>query len=271
MEPEEKNKKFNNIVSRVLLTAAGVVAELFAVSLIVAKPLTVTFILLGLLLVSTIYTLDFYKEYKSQISVNQRRWLSLVLFVIFILFLILVYSFHDFWLSIVSLALLILGTLYDPYFKRLTKIVIGFKDYFVIICFNLFLLIYLIWSHTNLNGVLFILLFALTRDFVNVSYCDIKDISPDKQKGLLTLVNVLGINKLIKIQGLVSLLSVIILILAVYLGYLPQLVYGLIIPVVITYVLILASHKRKSYSASNVDYEYYFWLIFIFIAKLVIR
>lgn len=267
---ERKNSKFYNILSRVVFTAAGAIAELYAVSLLLNKPLPIKFILLFLFLVIPIYGLDFLREYKHQITSWQRHLLNAIIIMIFLAFSYILFSINNFWVLVISVLLMLLGILYDPYFKSLTKTIVGFKDFFVIFCFDLFLLVYLLWAEPGTAAVLTILTFAITRDFVNITYCDIKDIGPDKQKGLATFATTMGINKLLMTHALISVASIIILIIGIEMNAISLLGYLLIVPVIVTSVLIFRSHKRRSYSPTNVDFEYFVWLSAIILGKLFI-
>jgi len=267
----ERNKHFINILFRVVFTSLGAIAEIVAVSLIFDIKISILFLVLVTVLISIIYCWDFYQEYAPQLNkFHQTSTLSAI--IILIASYIILVSFINNLLIVACFSILLVASLfYDKFFKRITKNVLGFKDVFVAICWNLLILIlFLSSSASNPNTIILFLIFVFTRDVSNISYCDIKDISNDKKNELKTFAEILGINKLVHSLMITSLISIIIIVVGVHFELLPVRAYALIAPVMITSLLILFSHKTRRYSPTNVDFEYFIWLLFVLISRLFI-
>ncbi len=267
----ERNKHFINIIFRVIFTSVGAITEIYAISLIFGFRITFPFALATLIIISLIYVWDFFQEYSYEIKRIHR--ISILTSIILLTFSYLAtLLFIDSILSSIFLSiLLVMSFFYNSYFKPITKRFPAFKDIFVVFCWNILILVlFLINNISNAGMICLFLLFVLSRDFVNVTYCDLKDISSDKKNKLKTLAAEVGVNGMIKINIFVSLLSVIFLISGYYSGIFPKTILFLIIPVIFTTILILLSHNRRSYSPTNVDFEYIGWLLFTILGKIIL-
>ena len=266
----ERNKIFLNILFRVIFTSLGAVAEIFSIAVILKISLPVQFVFFVIFLISIIYLWDFYREYSKKIYKIERKIIFGLLLFLTVSILYITLLLRNSVPIYLPLVLLGLSLLYDSHFKKITAQIVGFKDFFVIICFNLIVLIFLLINNISPGSIFVLLLFVLSRDFVNITYCDIKDIESDSLKGYKTLAIYFGIDKLIKLHSVVSILSIMIIVIAVILGFLPVISYFLIFPVVITMILIFVSHSNRKYTPTNVDFEYFGWLIFVILGKIVL-
>lgn len=266
----ERGRRFSNLLFRVIFTSFGAIFELLALAFIVDRPIDLGFFGLVILLISLIYTWDFYREYAKQLTTIQDRFLEILQLALFAGFLFIVWILGDLKIALLSLFLMIIGLLYDPYFKHLTRKFTGFKDFFVITCFEITIILFFILNKVPLIESMLLLSFVVSRDFINITYCDIKDIPNDSANGLKTIARSLGINKLINLYIVISLISIATIVLGSFYKIIPSYSLFLIIPVLITTILILYSHKTKKYSPNFVDIEYFNWLIFVFLGKIIL-
>ena len=237
----------------------GGLAEIFALSLLLKTPLTWAFILIIVLTPGILYLFDFLEDKTDNDNLVQesailnRTQKKL-------------YKFGNFNTLFIFLILLVMGILYPLFFKKITKKITGFKDIYVAISWNLFVVFYFAYYKIEIIPFVALLLFFIfTRDLVNASFCDLKDIEKDKTNNLLTFANVWGEKKLINFLQYINVLSIIILILGFFFFNAPASILLLIIPVVITFFFISKSFKSRHYYSWIVDIEYFIWAITFFI------
>lgn len=269
------NKKITRIIwsdiVRGIFIALGAVAEIYAVALLFDKNITIDFLIIVFCLASAIYYFDFFTEDKKMKKENSGFnvfFIVPIVFIIIFLFLIIVHG--NIFSILFAILLLILGLSYDPYFKKLTTKIIGFKDFFVALSWNTMLWLFIIYYNYNLIwGYFLFLIFVFSRDFVNASFCDLKDLKTDKKNKLFTIVELLKERKSIILFQLVNCFSVIMLIFFSYLKLFPIYSLSLIVPIIITSIFILNAYKIKIYSPYFVDVEYFLWPASIILFKIL--
>lgn len=253
------------------------VTTVYSIGIILNKTVQIDFVLIAFLMTLIIYFYNFIGELKEdmrdnlqemqKIEKNKRIYLIfLILLVIFLITLIILYA--NYTSKIFALFFLTLGILYTVFLKKITQKVIGFKDFFVVISWNLLTPFFVIYHSYNFTVAVFILmLFIMTRDIVNATYSDIKDIDVDKKNHLQTIANVLGKDKLIMILHFIGMLGVIILIFAVFKEFFPRYALVLIIPIIISSISIEYAKKTSNFTTLFLDSESNFWLLFLLGAK----
>jgi len=257
----------------IFFVAIGTVSEIIAISIIVEKPFNPIPLIIAFLSTLTIYLFDFARDekdnihYKSEHKLLASKRIAVLCIIIFsalsALFLALRFgSTSGFYILSIGL---ILSILYPIFFKNLTKKIVGFKDFFVAILWNLFIIFYLAFSNVSFDfGIIILLVVIFLRDFVNANYCDIKDIQEDREKGLLTIASIVGKTKLLKFVQALNILSILIILLFKYTGALPISTVWLIIPIIFVMIM-MANSKRAKYSTAIVDSEYVLWAIILLI------
>jgi len=267
----EKNKHFLNIVFRVILTSVGAVLEILAISLIFNLTVELNFLISVISLILIIYSWDFYQEYSYQIGKKQANLIIVFLLITIGLFFLSLSLSSSIAVSVTFLLLFFMGLFYNVYFKKLSSKIIGFKDFFVTACWSTLILLFFLYTNkTDVKPMMFFLAFVFTRDFTNIVFCDLKDESADKKKKIQTVAGLLGTAKTIRLLLLVGFLSGIIILSGVLLNVLPEISYFLLIPVFLTSLFILNSHRIKHFSPSVVDFEYFNWFVFAVIGKLIL-
>ncbi|OGD63813.1 hypothetical protein A2215_02780 [Candidatus Berkelbacteria bacterium RIFOXYA2_FULL_43_10] len=268
----KSNREIANDIIRGIFTAAGAVAEIYAIALLFGLAVSPVFILILISGSISIYLFDFLRESKVPSSSESESYkekfrplyilpLSLALF-----FAALIIIYGNIPSIIFAGALLIYGLIYDPVTKSLTKYLPAFKDLYVALGWTLMPALFFLFHSYNFSiAASIFLLFVLSRDFVNVSFCDLKDLISDKYRGLKTVAVESGSNSTFKILQVINLLSVGILILGVIFGDLPSLSLALIIPVVIMISLFGWAKASRNYSPYIVDSEYFLWFVVILI------
>ncbi len=249
---------FLGLIFRILFTFFGAIAEFYAIGLLLDKRVDFSFILIIIGLSLIIYLFDFFEEFS--LSKRNKRFLF-ILFTVFLLlsiFFFIIISFENIISVVFSFALLALGLLYNNFFKKITAKIPGFKDVFVALMWNMTVVLFFIFHGYSFNlPAIVLLVLVFSRDFINISYCDIKDISPDKERGLLTFAVIMGRSRLIKMLNIISIVSAVIITILVLYGVLEPIFLSFLLPIAITAINVNNTH---SFSANKVDLEYFFWL-----------
>jgi len=269
--PHTPRTRFANIIFRAIFTTLGAVAEIFAVSLVfdIANPLF--FIAVAIFLISIAYLWDFYRDYHLQLTKPHRFTATTFIIALIASFFGILFLKNKVMAAIIFVAFIFLEFIYNKYIYEIASTVWISKDIVAIIFWNLFIFIFLAYSGvSSIISILYFLIFVLSRDLVNIAYCDIKDISLDQLNRLKTFATLLGARTLVDGLTMINIFSILWLVLGVALGLLPMIALFLIVPVVITGTLIFMSRSSKVYSSTTVDFEYYVWLLSMMIGKLLV-
>jgi 4-hydroxybenzoate polyprenyltransferase len=220
--------KSNSIIKKFAyggyLHSVGAVSAVFVSAVLLGIKITWDGLLAVYLFVQPIYSYDRLAGLKKDFLTNPERSqyvqksIKTILFIIIshiMLFVGLLLYFGKIFNLIFGLGLLAFGLLYNKYFKKITKKIIAFKNFFVAtfwVLFVLFMAVYYSFPLTNL-GLLLILIFVFLKTLIMQIFFDIKDIESDKKENLLTLPIILGkekITKLLNIGAIISALPIII-------------------------------------------------------------
>lgn len=211
------------------LTALGAPAIALTVANLNRSEISWSFLIVLYLLVEIIYLIDHLKDNQSDKSTNLERssfirsksWLWPISY--FVIFIFLSLSYGNLNFILVLLIYLIFGATYPLYTKSLSKKITGFKNYIVIALWSTIPVLYYTFYSIPLNNLLFyFVFFMIIREFVNTSYCDIKDIKSDQLRGLKTLPVKLGKTKTLNILSVVNLTAIVPIIYGIYQGTFPR-------------------------------------------------
>ncbi|MDD5739127.1 MAG: UbiA family prenyltransferase [Candidatus Pacebacteria bacterium] len=281
----KKYKKivWDNLVYGGHILSLGSIGIIIATSLLLNIKITWDILVLVYTGMHAAYLYNRYKDFENDASTNNNRTnyfkkfinqipiiiLSLIIFDIFILLV-----FSNFKVLIIALGLLVMSFLYSKFFKRITRILTGFKSFFVSVMWASLVPFSVIYYSNHLGlSTLFLFTFTLLRWVVNTSFFDIKDINSDKKEGLKTLASILGEKKLLILLNCISLLTAPLMLLGIYLKALPLISLSLLFTIPYNFYFI----KKLSDKSFNkdilynvvVDGEFILWPIFIAIVKLI--
>lgn len=225
-----------------------------------------------------------YKNFDKDILTNPERCqyfkkyvkkIPLIIFCFIVINIGILLYFNKISVLLFAISLILLSFLYDIFLKKITKRIIGFKNFFVSLLFTLWIIFLIFYYSLPLTlSVILILIFFYLRFFIGTSFSDIKDIESDKEEGLLTLASVLGERNLINILSTINCLVAIPIIIGAYFHLLPlySLALLLSIPYSFYYFEKLKDRKISAAYLYNivVDGELIMWSIFILIGKIVL-
>ncbi len=242
-----------------------------------------SFILLvfSYLIVLTIYNANHLQELRSDIKSNPERtkhisknknayMIKVAISGLLILFLLIYVNLQT---AIFIIFLLIGGLLYP---KKVTKKILGFKDYYTALFWSLIVFLPIFYFNMSVGyGFILFFLFVLIRSVLNAIYFDLKDSKADKKEGLLTFPVYFGESKTINILKILNIVSFIPLVAAVFTASLPLFSISLLLVLPYCFFYLNKSLETKASSLRTISYilvdgEYICWLLILLIGKVMI-
>ncbi len=237
------------------LISLGSVSVVFASAILLSIPVTWDFLIIAYFITYTIYLYNRFKELEEDLLTNPERTRHIKVYIkyvprfVFFCTMIIVTMLICFGnlLSIAfGLSLLLFGLLYSIIFKKITKRVIGFKNFYVALVWTLLIVFLIIYYSFSLSPSLFlVLIFVYLRCFMGTSFYDIKDIESDKKDGLLTLAIILQKKTLLQFLNVVNILALLPIIIGVYLGLLPAFAQALFFVIPIAFIFLKRLENKK--------------------------
>jgi len=194
----------------------------------------------------------------------------------YIVLLVILLLFTNIKTLIFILTVVLGGILYTNYFKKITKKVPGFKNFYTAFFLALSIFLVPLFYELEVTSVfLYLFLLIFLRMLVNTTFFDIKDIESDKMINLKTLPVIFGKKRTIYLLQLINLISAIPLILGVNGNQLPRESIFLIISVLYSFYYLSNSLSVEGKNLRTLTYiiadaEYIFWPIIISIGKIII-
>jgi len=267
------------------LLSLGTLGIVWMILILLNQEIKWPILIIAYLLSQIIYTYNHFREIKIDLLTNPERagylqriikyfpWL--VLFYSSLLFLLLILFANLQTISFV-IFLLMSGILFTLYFKRVTKKIVGFKNFYVSFFWTagIFLPFFYYSLSLNLLFILLILFFFYLRFFIGTCFSDVKDIESDRKEGLLTLAVVLGKKNLINVLLFINILTAIPIIIGFYSRIFPacSLMLLLSVPYSFYYLFKSVNEKINTTFLYNVivDGEIIMWFIFVLIGKILL-
>jgi len=215
------------------------------------------------------------KHFKSYLSKINKIFYGLSLGVILGLVLLKKFSFLIFGLS-----LLVLGLLYTPTLKNLTKKLVGFKNFYVALFFSAILASPFFWD-LNLvenisqrkwfgGGGLFFLVFL--KGVLMQAFLDCKDVEGDEKIGLKTFPVVYGREKIFKFLKIFNsfVFGGLLFCFCVWFKIFPLYFLGLLLIIPFNFFSIKLAEERKYLGYILESGEFFWWLILIFLSEKIL-
>ena len=232
-----------------------------------------------------IYLCDRYRGLQKDFLTNPERtfhikkyfkWLPLIICLCIILFFALLIYHGDTKILFFAIFILIGALFSSQFLKGVTKKVVAFKDFYTAFFWALLIIftgVYYSYSILNPSLLLFFV-FAFLVLFLNINFCDIKDIESDRKEKLLTLAVVLGKDKLLKILSVIVLLAAIPILFGVYFNILPESFLMLLLVIPYTFYFLKKAKDKKAnfaYLTNVIVYgEYILWLFFVLLGEILL-
>lgn len=264
------------------LVAVGDILVMCTFSFLLNIYISTSFLIVVFLSILAVNFFNRYKEIETDQLTNPKRSLSIkkyLKFAPYIMTLLLAASvlitilFSTNTALLFMLVLFCFGCLYTTVLKKVTKKIVGFKNFMTAIPYAL-LVFFLVIYHEEPIGLAAILIsiFYLMRMFINTTYFDIKDELSDKKEGLKTLPVVYGSKKTKIILQIINYLSIIPIVIGIFCNVLPLYSIGLIFTIFYArrYLKIKNVDNQKFVYNVIVDGEFVFWPVYVLLTMVVI-
>lgn len=273
---------FSELIHGGHLQSLGAVSVVFVSALLLDIKINWDVLLVIYLLFYSLFLYNRFKEIDIDYLTNPERTqhfrkyvklMPLIFYLaVFVLIGTLIY-FSNILALIFTLILLGLGILYTLFFKKVTKVIWFFKDFYVAIFFALlpsFLLVY--YSRFSLDiNLLLLSLFILFEVILMSIFLDIKDIKSDKKEGLRTLPVMLGEKKTISFLFIYNpLMAIIMMAILLYFTTLPRLVIMLIFIVPFDLYCYFLIKKKRNVSYILQGGRLITWAFLVFLGKIIL-
>jgi 4-hydroxybenzoate polyprenyltransferase len=190
-----------------------------------------------------------------------------------VFYAILLVFFGNYESIVFGFFLLFLGLFYTYKTKDYSKNVAGFKSFYTAFAWGLLMVFTVLYCSFPITVSVFLLfIFVFLRLILSTCYFDIKDISADKESGILTFATSFK-NKLFLLLHILNIISFIPIFIGLILGLLP--IYSSFMLLLFFYSLYYienARNKKKDITFLSyivVDGEYNFWPIIVIAGQLV--
>lgn len=229
-----------------------------------------------------VYNYDHLKEgikgnYERTIYLMKTKKLQTFLFMFYIFGFIITAFYTAFLATLWFVFIIFGGVLYTSWFKRFTKHLIGFKNFYVSFFWSSLVIPvmfhYSLFSLFSLFVVFFIFIFE--RGLMNTIFFDIKDVKSDRLAKLRTFPVELGVEKTLRLLHFINISSFATLVFGVLLGLLP--VFSLSLVLFYFYGLYylsavgnVSTAGLKKFSYFIVDGECLLWPLVLMIGKLLV-
>jgi len=257
--------KFSKMLKMGVFTSLCAPAIILSSAIILSKPVSIIFLVIIYFAALLIYVADYFSENKKGPFIF--LFLGSVGIIPIVITLLTANAKSFFFL----LLIIFLGIAYPYFFKKFTDRILGFKDIFVAICWNLIVPFYFIFNNYVFSlSLLFFLVFLFLRTLVDISFCDIKDIKEDKTKGLKTFAVYFGKEKMIVFLQILNFISILILFLGMLSKIFPNFTILLLLPVGLSIWQISKSKYNSNFSTILVDLEFFLWPLVLYLGTEVI-
>lgn len=266
------------------LLSLGAASIVFTSAVLLNIRITWDFLLVAYIIVYIAYSYNRLMEFKNDSLTNPLRtehiggYVRILPYVIaasFVLALLLLVEYGNFN-SVIFMLFMVAGSLlYTIFFKNLTRYIIGFKSFYVSLFWASLIILLSFYYESSLGiSAILMFLFVFFRWVINVSFCDLKDIKADKEKGLLTFAVVMGKNNLLRFLSYVNIVSIFLIFLGVYLGLFPK--FSIFLVFLSVYAYFYFRMAKKNFSKINyisdvlADSEFALWVVFIILGKIIL-
>ncbi len=196
---------------------------------------------------------------------------TILLLAILTLAVTLVY-FSNSSTSIFTLLLVILGIMYTIIFKRITKRIALFKDFYVAAFFASMVFFPTLYYNHELTLSAFVFAgFTYLKALTMQILLDVKDIKTDLKQGLLTFPIVLGKEKTLRVLKIANvIITLAIITISYYFNIFPKVIMTLILVIPFNFYCIKQAQKNNYFGYVLASGEFILWLLLIVIAKNII-
>jgi len=288
----EKNKNFdlkiilttiwNEFVYGGHFLALGDVAAMYAISVVLNIPVTWSVFVVIYLCVFAANLLNRSDEVESDVLTNPTRVKIMkkytkhfypIVFGCLVISIGIILYYANIKTLVAAVLVVAIAALYTTSFKRVTRYIVGFKNFTAALFYSLMVFPLAFYYDTPITSAVFIVfIFYYVRIFISSAACDVKDIKSDKESGLKTIAIYFGKKEAKRLLNVLNILSGVLIVGGVYADILPKSSLFLLLTIPYAgYYLYQNSKMTKKELFSNVviDGEFLFWFPYILIGKVL--
>lgn len=197
--------------------------------------------------------------------------------VVFSAVIFLLYS-GNFISFVFGMILLVLGLMYTTVFKKVTRRLFLFKNFYVALFFTflvLFTAIYYSLPLTKISAIIpimILMVFVFGKAFMMQILLDLKDVESDGKEGLKTLGVMIGGDKTLETLRILSILTTapIIIIFSIFIPIFSKIMLLLILTIPFNFYSFKLAQEKKYYGYIIGSGEFVLWSILILIVKVLL-
>ncbi|MCK4892136.1 MAG: UbiA family prenyltransferase [Candidatus Pacebacteria bacterium] len=242
---------------------------------------TIDFLAIIYLIFYAIYLNDHFKDMKTDVLTNTQRVtylkknkkIPLLIFISVVASELLLFYFGSITGLFLGSVIIILGLFYSKCFKKITRRIAAFKNFFVALVWSVLVFyLFIYYSYFFTYETIFVAVFIFLRIFIIQILLDIRDIKSDRKEKLLTIPILFGKETSIKIIVYLNILGFLLLFYGIYLGILSNVFLLLFLVFLYSFYYI---NKLKSIENNNMFYflaaiEPIVLLIFVLIGNFLL-
>ncbi len=229
-----------------------------------------------------LYLYNRYKEINIDATTNPERtqhfkkylkWMPIILYTVIILAVAGLAYFNNIQTLVFGLLLLIFGLLYTTVFKKITRKIAFFKNFYVALFFATLVFFAVVYhSETLTIAALLFFLFVYFKSVMMQIFLDIKDIESDKKDALITLPVKFGKKKIFNILKTISLLTTILIpiLFSIFWPIFPKSILFLLFTIPFNFYCFKKAKEQKYFAYILGSGEFVLWLILILIGEVIL-
>lgn len=211
---------------------------------------------------------------RSKYLRNKAKKIPYVIILITLIMLSIMIYYGRYLMIIFAVVLVLASFLYDVFLKKLTRVIIGFKNIYIGCIFtSLIFMMAICYNYKISLAFILVAIYVFIMSVMGAAFCDIKDLEGDKKEELKTYAVVFGPKKLIKYLCASIIAALIPIVFGVYYKIIPS--FALMLCLVLPYNIFLFLESKKE--KVNADFLYgaafdsqlIWWLVFILAGRLI--
>jgi 4-hydroxybenzoate polyprenyltransferase len=272
---------FNEFIYGGHLISLVAPAFIFIGATLLEKDVDLKLLIISYLIALIIYRYNYYSEFaedvltnpdRSQYLKNKIKYYIFSIIICFLILIIFLIKYTDQRTILFSIFLSVGGIFYTRWFKKLTKKIIGFKNFYIAIFWTFLTLLTCFYYSVFTWSFLILSIFVFLKSFINTIFFDIKDIEADKKENLKTIPVIFGKGGTLNFLQILNILSFLPLTIGLALNILPKFILVLFVFYFYEFYYLERS-RNKNANIQKISYiiadgEFLLWPIGLIIGKL---
>ncbi|MDP3057766.1 MAG: UbiA family prenyltransferase [bacterium] len=269
------------------LQCLGASSIIFITAFVLKLNIRLDALIVAYLLFYPLYLYNRWKEIEIDYTTNPERtkylktyikYMPFIFASVILILIIFLFLFGNFTSFALGMILLVLGLMYTTVFKKVTRKIILFKNFYVASFFTLLVFFTAIYHSLPLIKspiivpLAILMLFVFGKAFLMQIFLDLKDVESDKKEGLKTLGVLIGRDKTFKVLKILSILTTVpvIVIFSLFVPLFPKSVLMLIFTVFYNFYSFKIAKDKNYFGYILGSGEFVLWTILILSGEILI-